>query len=86
MSKTERLLWLTYWEGGKAGEVDRDRNDKGSQTKVFPLAVGDLLIGSPAPLYRIKQVSALNREAACWQAGYRHDADGPTVVRPQQVN
>jgi hypothetical protein len=47
------------------------------ERKEFPLAVRKLVDGSPAPLYGVRWMAAVDRLAPRDQAGYRHDADGP---------
>ncbi len=46
----------------------------------FPLVAGELLHGSPAPLYGVKRVVAPDSEAACYQVKCRHDANDPILV------
>ncbi len=50
-----------------------------AEGKIFPHAVSELLYGNPAPLYRIKCVPALNREASFNQVFDRHWSDGPGI-------
>ena len=52
--------------------------------KVFPLPIRELFHCSPAPLNGVKRVFSPDSEAACFQVGERHDADGPIPVEGGQ--
>jgi hypothetical protein len=39
-----------------------------AEGEVFSLPIHELLYGSPAPLYGVKRLAALNHEAACYQS------------------